>query len=62
MPMKGRKSEGSLVWLSKAAAKMMAEKQKKGAQKARRKTQVELVDIALHGCCTGEAVDDDPNG
>jgi len=48
-------ADGAEIWLSKAAAKVLAEKQKKGAAKARRRAHVELVDIAVNGCRAGDA-------
>lgn len=45
-----RNVEGVDVWMSKAAANAVAEKQKKGSAKAQRRAHAELVDIGVNGC------------
>ena len=55
-----RNVEGADVWMSKAAAKNVAEKQKKGSSKARRRAHAELVDIGVNGCRSAEVPLDAP--
>jgi hypothetical protein len=52
---RSRTVDGADVWMSKAAAKAVAEKRKKGASKARRRAHVELVDIGVNGCRATDA-------
>ena len=55
-----RAVDGADVWMSKAAAKVVAEKRKKGASKARRRAHVELVDLGVNGCRATDALLDVP--
>jgi hypothetical protein len=46
--------------MSKAAAKAVAEKRKKGSSKARRRAHAELVDIGVNGCRAADVPLDAP--
>jgi len=57
---RSRVFDGADVWMSKAAAKAVAEKQKKGSSKARRRAHAELVDIGVNGCRAADVSLDAP--
>jgi hypothetical protein len=52
---------GSPVWLSKAAARVMADKQKKGASKERRRDHAEMIHLAMNACLVYQAPLESPS-